>query len=82
MKLKTFLIAGAGLLMAGQAFAFHCPMDMQKIDQALKAKPMLSADQLTEVKRLRAEGGSLHQQGRHQESVDTLAKAMRILNIQ
>lgn len=43
---------------------------------------MLSADQLTEVKRLRAEGGSLHQQGRHQESVDTLAKAMRILNIQ
>jgi len=81
MKVRM-LIAGIGLLVAGNAFAFHCPQDMKKIDQALAAKPALSAAQLVEVKQLRAEGGNLHQQGRHQESVDTLAKAMKILNIQ
>lgn len=37
---------------------------------------------LSEVKRLRAEGETLHKEGQHQESIDTLAKAMRILNIQ
>lgn len=81
MKARA-LIASIGLLAAGNAFAFHCPMDMQKIDQALKAKPMLGAEQLTEVKRLRAEGESLHNQGRHPESVEVLARAMKILSIE
>jgi hypothetical protein len=67
---------------ASNAFAFHCPADMKKIDNALAAKPKISADQLAEVKRYRAEGEALHKQGKHQESVDTLAKAMKILNIQ
>jgi hypothetical protein len=30
---------------------------------------------------LRAEGETLHKAGKHQESIDTLAKAMKILNI-
>lgn len=81
MKIRVS-IASIGLLMAGNAFAFHCPQDMQKIDQALKAKPMLSAEQLTDVKRLRAEGESPHNQGRHQESVNVLARAMKILGIE
>lgn len=81
MKIKAS-IASIGLLLAGNAFAFHCPQDMKKVDQALAAKPVLSATQLAEVKRLRAEGESLHNQGRHQESVDVLAKVMKILNIE
>jgi hypothetical protein len=63
------------------AFAFHCPADMKKIDAALAANPKLSAQQLDEVKKFRAEGEALHKAGKHQDSVDTLAKAMKILDI-
>ncbi len=82
MKIRLSIVGMGLLLVSGGAFAFHCPQDMKKIDQALKAKPAIGAAQLAEIKQLRAEGESLHQQGRHQESVDTLAKAMKILNIQ
>lgn len=82
MKKSLAVFAMLSVFTAGSAFAFHCPKDMKKIDAALAAKPALAAAQLDEVKRLRAEGETLHQQGRHQESIDTLAKAMKILNIQ
>ena len=74
--LFTLLLA----LAAGSAFAFHCPADMKKIDAALANNPNLSEAQLAEVKKHRAEGESLHKAGKHQESVDTLAKAMKILD--
>ncbi len=80
MKLRT-LIAAVMFAMAGSAFAMHCPMDMKKIDEAMAKMPSISADKLTEVKKLRAEGEKLHNAGKHQESVDTLAKAMAILGI-
>jgi len=35
-----------------------------------------------EVKKYRAEGEALHKAGKHQESLDTLAKAEKILGIQ
>jgi hypothetical protein len=54
---------------------------MKKIDAALAKNPKLSAQQAAEVKKLRADGEALHKSGKHQESVDTLAKAMKILNI-
>lgn len=63
------------------AFAFHCPADMKKIDEALAKKPQLSEKDMAEVKKLRADGEKLHKDGKHQESVDTLAKAMKILKI-
>ena len=44
--------------------------------------PQLTPAQMDEVKKYRAEGEALHKQGKHQESVDTLAKAMTILKIQ
>lgn len=80
MKLRSLLAAGA-LLASGAALAFHCPADMKKIDEALAKNPSLSAAQMDEVKKLRSEGEALHKAGKHQESVDTLAKAMKILNI-
>jgi len=76
------LVAAGLFAMAGSAFAMHCPMDMKKIDEALAKNPSLSSTQLSEVKKLRAEGEALHKAGKHQESVDTLGKAMRILGIQ
>ena len=63
------------------AFAFHCPADMRKIDEAMAKNPKLSAEQTAEVKKLRADGEALHKAGKHQDSVDTLAKAMKILDI-
>lgn len=82
MKITTFALLGGLLLASAQAFAFHCPMDMKKIDEAMAKNPQLSAAQTSEVKQLRAEGETLHKAGKHQESVDTLGKAMKILNIQ
>ncbi|WP_310451281.1 hypothetical protein [Sulfuritalea sp.] len=66
---------------SGTALAFHCPADMKKIDAALDKKPTLSTEQMGEVKKLRTDGEALHKAGKHQESVDTLAKAMKILGI-
>ena len=63
------------------AFANHCPVDMQQIDAALAANPKLSAEQLAEVKKLRAEGEAQHNSGDHAKSVETLAKAKAILGI-
>lgn len=84
MKLQKLRFPGlflALLLASTTAFAFHCPADMKKIDEALAKNPKLSADQMSEVKKLRAEDETQHKAGKHQESVDTLAKAMKLLNI-
>jgi hypothetical protein len=54
---------------------------MKKIDAALAKNPKLTAKQAADVKKFRADGEALHKAGKHQESVDTLAKAMKILGI-
>ena len=82
MKIRQFVLLGGLVLASAQAFAFHCPMDMKKIDEAMGKNPQLSAEQMAEVKKLRAEGETLHKAGKHQESVDTLGKAMKLLNVQ
>lgn len=80
MHIRT-LIAGVSLaLAANAAFAFHCPADMKAIDAAL-TKAKLTDPQKKEVTKLRADGESLHKAGKHQESIDTLAKAKKILGI-
>jgi hypothetical protein len=80
MMRKTTLFV-ATLFAAGTAFAFHCPQDMKKIDEAMAKNPKLTAAQADEVKKYRAEGEALHKAGKHQESIDTLAKAEKILGI-
>lgn len=81
MKQLKAVLAVFALAASTAAFAFHCPADMKKIDDALAKSPKLSAEQMAEVKKLRAEGEVLHKAGKHQESVDTLGKAMKILGI-
>ena len=80
--MKRIALALVIALSASTALAFHCPADMAKIDAALAKNPQLSAEQMAQVKKLRAEGEALHKSGKHQDSVDTLAKAMKLLNIQ
>jgi isopropylmalate/homocitrate/citramalate synthase len=79
--LKRTLATLATLLFTGAAFAFHCPADMKKIDEALAKNPKISEAQMKEVKKYREEGETFHKAGKHQEAVDTLAKAMKILDI-
>ncbi|MGB5082425.1 MAG: hypothetical protein WBO23_16985 [Burkholderiales bacterium] len=81
MKIRLAAVFGALMLASSAAFAFHCPADMKKIDAALAKNPKLSAKQMTEVKKLRADGEALHKAGKHQQSVDTLGKAMKMLGI-
>lgn len=82
MELKAIVLAAGLALVSATAFASHCPKDMKKIDAALAKNPNLSAKQLAKVKNLRAEGEALHKAKKHQESVDTLGKAMKILGIE
>ena len=79
---RMILAALLALVISAPAYAMHCPADMAKIDAALAGNPSLTAEQLAEVQKLRQEGEEYHNAGKHQESVDTLAKAMAILGIQ
>lgn len=81
MKLSRILVAASLVFASTTALAFHCPKDMKAIDAALAKNPQLSSMQMSEVKKYRAEGERLHKAKKHQESVDTLAKAMKILGI-
>ena len=66
--------------LASPAYAMHCPADMAAIDAALSTAQLSDGD-LAKVKELRAKGEELHNAGKHQESVDTLAEAKAILGI-
>jgi hypothetical protein len=80
--MKRALALGVSLLFAaGTAMAFHCPKDMKAIDEALAKNPKLTEAQMKEVKEQRAKGEELHKAGKHQESVDELAKAMKTLGV-
>lgn len=81
MIVKKTLLATLLAFAIATAMAAHCPMDMQQIDAALADNPKLSAEQLAEVKKLRAEGEAQHKAGNHAQSVETLAKAKSILGI-
>lgn len=80
MYRKT-IFAAAFTLLAAPAFGYHCPADMAQIDEALAANPQITAEQLTEVQALRAEGETLHTAGDHDGSVAALAKAKAILGL-
>ncbi len=80
MIVRSF-VAAAMFAFSSAALAFHCPVDMKKIDEALAKKPKLTDAQMADVKKMRADGEKLHTAGKHQEAVDSLGKAMKILNI-
>jgi hypothetical protein len=81
--LKRLLPAAALLaLLTAPAFAFQCPANIRQIDAALQTNTQLSAADRTKVTELRNEGEKLHASGQHQQSMDKLAEAKKILKIQ
>jgi len=81
MNLKPLTLAAALAVGSTAAWANHCPMDMRQIDAALAQQPALTAEQLAQVKRHRAEGETLHNAGKHAESIAELAKAKALLGL-
>jgi len=62
------------------ALAGSCPKIMKQIDAAMPSAKV-SAAQMEEVKKLRADGEALHKSGKHAESEAALNKAKSILGI-
>ena len=81
MKFTRSALFAATLFAAGTALASHCPQEMKKIDEALAKNPKLTAAQMDEVKKYRAEGEALHKSGKHNESLEALGKAEKILGV-
>lgn len=80
MKVSTLFVAATLACTSSLAFAHRCPAEMKAIDAALP-KAKVSGEQMAEVKKLRAEGETLHKAGKHAESADSLDKAKKILGI-
>lgn len=80
--MKKTLSALILLLASTAVFAFQCPTDIAAIDEHLANDPELSSEKLSQVKELREEGKELHEQGQHEQSVEVLAEAKRILGIE
>ena len=78
MKRTALFVALA--FTASTALAFTCPKLMKQIDDALPSAK-ISAAQMEEVKKLRAEGETQHKAGKHAESEAALNKAKGILGI-
>lgn len=81
MRTLAIALGTALLLTSGLAIANNCPNEMKAVDKALEGKPMLSAERMAEVKKLRAEGEAQHKAGRHDESMATLGRAKAMLGI-
>jgi hypothetical protein len=82
MKKQSIALATALMFASGMAFSMHCPKEMKSIDDALAKNPKLTAAQMAEVKKQRAEGEALHKAGKHAESLAELAKAQKTLGVE
>ena len=80
MKFRSIVVAVSLALASTGAFANSCPKEMKAIDAALPTAK-LSEAQMSEVKKLRAEGEQLHKDGKHSDSMATLGKAKKMLGI-
>jgi len=80
MKISSIVVAVSLALASTGALANSCPKEMKAIDAALP-KAKLSEAQMSEVKKLRAQGEQLHKDGKHSDSMAALGKAKKILGI-
>ena len=79
MGTRSVLFAAALVAVpAVPALAHQCPAFIRLIDQKM-ADQNLGKEQMVELRRLRDEGQRLHEQGRHEASMEALAKAEQML---
>ncbi|SFM69795.1 hypothetical protein [Nitrosomonas communis] len=82
MKLRHFIVMLYLLVFSSGAYAYRCAIDMRKIDETLAKKPAITETQEAEVRKLRAEGETLHNKGKHTEALEALHQALEILDVQ
>ena len=78
--MKKIVLLATLALFSSTALAFSCPKLMKQVDAALPSAK-LSAAQMTEVRKLRADGEAFHKAGKHSDSEASLNKAKKILKI-
>ena len=78
--MKKIILMTALALFSSLALASSCPRLMKEIDAALP-KAKVSAAQMAEVKKLRADGEASHKAGKHADSEAALKKAKGILGL-
>ncbi len=76
---RTLAAALVATFLAFPALASQCPSMVSKIDAALAADTGLSDDVKAEVVALRDKGEALHNEGKHDQSVETLQQALDLL---
>ena len=79
MIVRTLAAAAVAAFLAAPAFAATCPAIIGQIDAALASTPGLSDDVKAEVVALRDKGEQEHNEGKHDQSVETLQQAMQLL---
>lgn len=79
--MKQVLLASALALAAGSAFAHNCPNEMKAIDAKLATSPKLADADAAKVKQLRADGEAAHKAGKHDDSMNALGEAKKILGM-
>ena len=76
-----FLVTLPALLLASVAWAHNCPNEMKAIDAKLATNPQMSMADMDKVKMLRAQGETLHKEGKHTESMKALGDAKKMLGL-
>ncbi len=79
--LSAAAVAALIAVVSSPALAGTCPKMVKKIDAALAANPQVSAEQMTQITKLRNEGEAQHKAGSHAASVGSLNKALAILGV-
>ena len=79
MLVRTLAAAAVVALLSMPALASQCPALIGQIDAALASTPGLSDDVKAEVVALRDKGEVLHNEGKHDQSVETLQQALQML---
>lgn len=75
-------LIGVLLLVASPVvFAHSCPKLMSEIDAKMPTAQGVSADKMTMVKQLRADGERFHKEGKHDDSMKALQEAKSLLGI-
>lgn len=65
-----------GLFLAGTVAASQCPGLVAKVDSQLESAQELDQETVDNIKALRDQGQTLHEQGKHDESVKVLKEAL------
>ena len=79
MGIRSALFAAAFVtVLAGPALAYQCEAFIRLLDQKM-ADQNLGKERMVELRRLRDEGQRLHEQGRHEASMEALTKAEQML---